>query len=123
MFLVYKIKAYTKIKHWERNYLISNWSGEKEAKYRGICFLPDKKTLRIQGGGSTGSVVSFDIRAWRKTNPCEENQFHVVCVESVRKPKSSYSTLWINGAYVSNFDSTASFGSDQKLTLGNIIDG
>ena len=27
------------------------------------------------------------------------------------------------GAYVSNFDSTAAFGSDQKLTLGNIIDG
>ena len=40
----------------------------------------------------------------------------------VRKPKSSYSTLRVNGAYVSNFDSTASFGSDQRLTLGNIID-
>ena len=36
---------------------------------------------------------------------------------------NSYSTLWVNGAYVSNFDSTASFGSDQRLTLGNIIDG
>ena len=40
-----------------------------------------------------------------------------------RKRKSSSSTLWVNGAYVSNFDSTASFGSDQRLTLGNIIDG
>ena len=29
LFLVYKIKAYAKIKHWERNYLISNWSGGK----------------------------------------------------------------------------------------------
>ena len=44
-------------------------------------------------------------------------------MEWVRKPKSSYSTLWVNGAYVSNFDSTASFRSDQRLTLGNIIDG
>ena len=75
------------------------------------------------GGGSVGSDDSFDFRAWRKTNPCEENKFHVICVERVRKPKSSYSTLWVNGAYASNFDSTASFGSDQRLTLGNIIDG
>ena len=44
-------------------------------------------------------------------------------MEWVRKPKNSYSTLWVNGAYASNFDSTASFGSDQRLTLGNIIDG
>ena len=79
--------------------------------------------ISIHGEGSTGSDVSFDFRAWRKTNPCEENKFHVLCVEWVREPKSSYSTLWVNGAYVSNFDSIASFGSDQKLTLGNIIDG
>ena len=46
-----------------------------------------------------------------------------VCVEWVKKPKSSYSTLWVKEAYVSNFDSTASFGSDQRLTLRNIIDG
>ena len=30
--LVYKIKAYAKIEHWERNYLISNWRGRKETK-------------------------------------------------------------------------------------------
>ena len=42
VFLVYKMKAYAKIKHWERNYLITNWRGGKETKYRGICFLPDK---------------------------------------------------------------------------------
>ena len=98
-------------------------AGGKETKYRGICFLPDKKTLRIHGGRSTGSDGSFDFRAWRKTNPCETDKFHVICVEWFRKPKSSYSTLWVNGAYVSNFDSTASFGSERKLTLGNIIDG
>ena len=74
MFLVYKIKAYAKIEHWERNYLISNWRGGKETKYRGICFLPDKKTLRIHGGGSVGSDDSFDFR----------------------KTQSSYSTLWVN---------------------------
>ena len=118
MFLVYKIKAYTKIKRWERNYLISNWRGGQKTKYRGIYFLPDKKTLRIHCGGSTGSDDLFDFRAWRKTNPYENDK----CVEWVRKPKSSYSTLWVNGAYVFNFDSTASFGSDQKLTLGNIND-
>ena len=44
VFVVYKSKAYAKIKHWERNYLISNWSGGKETKYRGICLLPNKKT-------------------------------------------------------------------------------
>ena len=52
VFLVYKIKAYAKIKHWEHNYLISNLSGGKETKYRGICFLPDKKTLCLHGGVS-----------------------------------------------------------------------
>ena len=30
--LVYKIKAYAKIQHWGRNYLISNWCGGKETK-------------------------------------------------------------------------------------------
>ena len=63
VFLVYKIKAYAKIGHWERNYLISNWSDGKETKYRGICFLPDKKTLRIHGGRSVGSDDAFDFRA------------------------------------------------------------
>ena len=47
----------------------------------------------------------------------------MLCVEWVRKPKSSYSTLWVIEVYVSNFDSTAAFGSDQKLILGNIIAG
>ena len=47
VYLLYKIKAYAKIEHWECNYLISNWSGETETKYIGICFLPDKNTLRI----------------------------------------------------------------------------
>ena len=36
VFLVYKIKAYSRIKHWERNYLISNWSGGKETEYPGL---------------------------------------------------------------------------------------
>ena len=63
MFLVYKIKAYAKIKHWESKYLISNWSSGVETKYSGICFLPDKKTLRIHGGGITGSDDAFDFRA------------------------------------------------------------
>ena len=84
-------------------------------KYRGICFLPDKKTLCIHREGSNGSDDLFDFGAWRKTNPCEENKFHGMCVEWVRKQKSSYSTLWVNGAYVSYFDSIASFGSNQQL--------
>ena len=71
VFLEYKIKAYAKIKHWERNYLNSNWRGGKGTTYRGICFLPNKKTLRIHGGGSVGSDDSFEFRAWQKTNPCE----------------------------------------------------
>ena len=44
-------------------------------------------------------------------------------VEYVMKPKSSYSSLWVNRSYVTNFDTTASFGSNQRLTLGNIRDG
>ena len=78
VFLVYRSKAYAKIVHWERNYLISNWNGGKENKYRGICFLPDKKTLRIHRGGSTGSNDSFDFIAWRKTISCEKDKFHVI---------------------------------------------
>ena len=92
VFLVYKIKAYARIQHLERNYLISNWTGGKETKYRGICFLPGKKTLRIHGAGCVGSDDAFDFRAWRKTNPCEENRFHVICVEYVKRPKSSNSS-------------------------------
>ena len=61
VFLVYKIKAYSGIEHWERSYLISNWSGGTENKYGGICFLPD--ILRIHGGGSFGSDDAFDFRA------------------------------------------------------------
>ena len=29
LFLVYRIRAYVKTEHWERNYLISNWTGEE----------------------------------------------------------------------------------------------
>ena len=81
VFLVHKIKAYARIEHWERNYLINNWTSGKETTYRAICFLPDKKTLPIHGGGIVDSDDAFDFRAWRKTNPCEENRFHVICVE------------------------------------------
>ena len=70
VFLVYKIKAYAKTKHLERNYPISNWTGEKENKYRGICFLANEKTLRMHRAGGVGSDDTFDFRAWRKTNPC-----------------------------------------------------
>ena len=38
-------------------------------------------------------------------------------------PKSSYSSLWVNRSYVTDFDSTASSGSVQRLPLGNIRDG
>ena len=43
-------------------------------------------------------------------------------VEYVKKPKNSYSSLWVNGSYAINFDSTVSCGSYQRLTL-NIRDG
>ena len=46
VFLVYKSKAYAKTKHWGRNYPIMYWTGEKENKYRGICFLADKKPIK-----------------------------------------------------------------------------
>ena len=44
-FLIYKIKACVRIEHWGRNYLISNWSGDKETKYRGILFLTRLKDI------------------------------------------------------------------------------
>ena len=44
-------------------------------------------------------------------------------MDYVERPKSSYSSLWVNGSYVTNFDSTTSFGSDKRLTVGNIRDG
>ena len=31
--------------------------------------------------------------------------------------------LWFNGSYVTNFNSTASSGSDQRITRGNVRDG
>ena len=46
-----------------------------------------------------------------------------MCVEYVKRPKSSYSSLWVDGSDVTNFNSTASSGSDQRITLGNIRDG
>ena len=48
---------YAKTEHWERNYLISNCTGEKVNKYRGICFLTDKKTLRIHGAGGVVPMI------------------------------------------------------------------
>ena len=57
----------------------------------------------------------------RKTNPFKENRFHFICVEYVKMPKNSYSSLWVNGSYVTN--STASSGSDQRITIGKICDG
>ena len=67
VFLVYKIKAYAKTEHWECNYLISNWTGEENNKYRGNCFLNDKTSLRIHGGGGVGSDDKFYFRAKNKS--------------------------------------------------------
>ena len=53
--------AYAQTEHWECNYLISNWTSEEEGKYRGICFLPDKKTLLIHGAAGVGSNDTFDF--------------------------------------------------------------
>ena len=117
---MYKIKAYTRVEgEHERNYLISDWTGKKDNRYRGICFLGDGKTsyTRIARCWFQACV---DFRAWPKTNPCEEGRFHVVCIEYVEAPKSSYSALWFNGRHATNFDSTPSYGSD--ITLGNIRD-
>ena len=44
-------------------------------------------------------------------------------MEYVKRTKSSYSSLWVNGFYVTNFDSTASSRSNRRITLGNIRDG
>ena len=77
VFLVFKIKVYAKLEHWEHNYLNSNWRGGKDTKYKGICFLPDKKTLRIHEAGGVGSDNTFDFRAWLKTTPCEENRLFI----------------------------------------------
>ena len=43
-------------------------------------------------------------------------------MEYVKKPKSSYSSIWVNGSYITNFDSTVSSGSNQRLALENIRD-
>ena len=68
-------------------------------------------------------MIRLILERGDKTNPCKENRFHVICVECVKRPKSSYSSLWVNGSYVTNFNSTASSGSDQRITLGNVRDG
>ena len=47
----------------------------------------------------------------------------MLCVKYVMRPKRSYSSLWVNGSYATNIDSTVSYGSDQRLTLGNNHDG
>ena len=44
-------------------------------------------------------------------------------VAYVKRLKSSYSSSWVNASYVTYFNSTASSGSDQIITLGNIRDG
>jgi len=121
MFFVYKIKSYESGSSSERNYLMCNRIDEKKDRFRGICFLKDEKTLRIHGASEVGDRHTFDFRWWVKTNPCEKDKFHVVCIEYVKKPKSSSSSLWVNGAYVSNFDSECSFG--EGITLGNICNG
>ena len=76
VFLVYRIKAQTE--HWERNYLISNWRGGKETNYRGICFLPDKKTLRIHGGGSVGSDMIYNKKKLYSTAVLKELKKSVI---------------------------------------------
>ena len=44
-------------------------------------------------------------------------------MEYVKRLKSSYSSLWVNGSYVTNFDLIRTRQLIQRLTLGNIRDG
>ena len=69
-FLVYKIKGSAKIEHWERNYVIGNWSGGRETKYRGIYSCLIKRHFVYTEEEVLGTNDTFDCRAWRKTNPC-----------------------------------------------------
>ena len=71
---------------------------------------PIEKTFRIHRRG-VGSDDTFDFRAWRKTNPCKENRFHVMCGICYEAEEF---LLIINGSYVTNFNSTVSSGSDQE---------
>ena len=118
--LVYKITAYAKTEHWERNYLISNWTADKVAKNRGICFLPDRQTLRIQ------EVLVPMIRLILERDGKQIHVKRIVSMLSVwnmlrcrNVPTHHYGLI---GYYETNFNSTASSGSDQRVTLGNIRD-
>ena len=101
VFIDYKLNDYKKTASKnEMNYLSCNSDGGgKDFYFKGICFLPNQKTLRIWGGNDTVSNQYVDRTWWKHQNPCTTNEFHVLFVEWVKKPKQSYSQLWVDGSY------------------------
>ena len=72
--------AYAKTEHWERNYLINNWTGEKEGKYGGICFgYLIKRHFVYMEQQVLVPMIRLNLEHGRKQIPFQENRFHVMC--------------------------------------------
>ena len=100
IYIVYKIRKYDSTGT-EQNYLFSCGMGDN---HRGICFLEDKKTMRVYGvAGVAGKHNYMDILNFPTSyyNPCRKDKWNVVCV--VYDTTYGKPSLWINHGKIRDF--------------------
>jgi hypothetical protein len=113
VFCVYKPRKYSGLGV-EHNYLLSNYHGDD--LFRGICFR-DEKTMCIHGGAGVGGERRVLVNTWPKSNPCELMRWVVICVDYAQPV--NFSSLWVNGAHVTNFSSVDVKGGTRGMVIGD----
>ena len=119
VFIIYKITEYNNVSE-EQNYLF-HIGDTDDARRRGICFLKDKRTMRIYGATGKGGSNYTDVsNFYRKSdyNPCAEGHWNVIGIQY--DEVSDKSTLWVNNGKVIDFKAVQPAPSSAKLLLGDL---
>ena len=99
IYIVYKIRDYSKTGG-EHNYL---FNCGKELEFRAVCFLSDRKTMRIYGAKPTIKMLDIDVFHTSYHNPCEAGRWNVLCIIfNTKFPKAS--SVWLNHGKLLDFE-------------------
>ena len=103
IFIVYQLTNYHVTREMEEcNYLWSSGIGQNQ---QGVCFLKNRKTLRIHGAMNKQKATTYtDVSDFGdERNPCAINEWNVLCLD-LNRTRGSYSNLWINRKRILTFD-------------------
>ena len=115
---LYRLRKYKVGEGKTERYLFGSGIGDKKA---GVCFVNDKKTLRVYKGGDAGGSNIVNIMEFPTSyhNPCLPDRWNVICAVYDRGVHSRKSSIWVNGSKLANFE-TDTKGTEEILLFNSI---